>query len=297
MSRIKLMYFSLAISTFFDSIIQNCFPMNKKLLLFLGVTSFTGLNVFGWGQKGHDTVAYIAECHLTPATKTAVEQLLDGKSIVYYSNWLDNASHTPEYAYTKTWHYKNIDADKTYESAPINKDGDIVEAINKQIAILSSADSSKEEKRLSVIMLVHFLGDIHQPMHMGRASDRGGNSHRVSFFDRSSNLHSIWDSSLPEAAHKWSYTEWQNQIDRASQEEEAQIISDKNPASWGKETYLIAKDIYERTPENTKISYDYISEWTPVIESQFLKGGLRLADLLNTLFDTGYIGFNKTSND
>ena len=74
------------------------------------VLAACSLQVFGWGQKGHDTVAYIAECHLTPATKQAVESLLDGKSIVYWANWLDNASHTPEYAYSKTWHYKNIDA-------------------------------------------------------------------------------------------------------------------------------------------------------------------------------------------
>ena len=74
---------------------------------------------FGWGQKGHDTVAFIAENHLTETTRAAVDSILDGKSPVYWANWLDNASHTPEYAYTKTWHYKNVDADRTYaESQP-----------------------------------------------------------------------------------------------------------------------------------------------------------------------------------
>ena len=80
-------------------------------------------SAFGWGQKGHDTVAYIAECHLTPEAKAAAEALLDGNSIVYYSNWLDNASHTPEYAYSKTWHYKNVDADVSYDDAPLNDKG------------------------------------------------------------------------------------------------------------------------------------------------------------------------------
>lgn len=270
--------------------------MKKKFFLLVNL-AFTGLNMFGWGQKGHDVIAYIAECHLTPTTKITVEELLDGKSIVYYSNWLDNASHTPEYSYTKTWHYKNIDADQTFENAPINKDGDIVEAINKQISILSDPNSSTDDKRLSLIILVHLLGDIHQPMHMGHASDRGGNSHRVSFFDRSSNLHSVWDSSLPEAAHKWSYTEWQNQIDRSTANDIDIIVSDKNPMSWGYETYLLANEIYDKTPENFKISYDYIAEWTPIIEAQFLKGGLRLADLLNSLFDTNNDGFKQTPNE
>lgn len=102
----------------------------------------TSLASFGWGQKGHDTVAYIAECNLT-AAKAAAEELLDGKSIVYYANWLDNASHTPEYAYSKTWHYKNIDADKTFQDAPLNEKGDIVRALDEQIKILGDKKNRK----------------------------------------------------------------------------------------------------------------------------------------------------------
>ena len=84
---------------------------------------------WGWGQKGHDVTAYIAERHLTPATAAAVDSIFDGRSLVYWANWLDNASHTPEYAYSKTWHYRNIDADQTYESMPKNPQGDVVDAI------------------------------------------------------------------------------------------------------------------------------------------------------------------------
>ena len=67
------------------------------------------LESFGWGQKGHDIVAYIAECNLSPRVYRKVVAALDGHSPVYYANWLDGASHTPEYAYTKTWHYVNVD--------------------------------------------------------------------------------------------------------------------------------------------------------------------------------------------
>lgn len=116
----------------------------RTLLAAMAVT--TSLASFGWGQKGHDTVAYIAECNLTPAAKAAAEELLDGKSIVYYANWLDNASHTPEYAYSKTWHYKNIDADKTFQDAPLNEKGDIVRALDEQIKILGDKKKSKEER-------------------------------------------------------------------------------------------------------------------------------------------------------
>ncbi|MCM1152804.1 MAG: S1/P1 nuclease [Muribaculum sp.] len=247
---------------------------------------------FGWGQKGHDTVAAIAEQHLTEATRQMIDSLLDGKSIVYYANWLDNASHTPEYAYSKTWHYKNIDADKTYENAPDIKEGNIVQALYDQTEVLQNPNATKDEKALALKMVVHFLGDIHQPMHMGRQTDLGGNRHYVKYFKSATNLHTVWDSRLPESAHKWSYSEWVDQIDRATPKEADLIVKGGTPTSWGKETYEICKDVYAKTPVDTNIEYDYISEWTPTVETQFLRGGLRLADLLNSVFDPAYMPQN-----
>lgn len=262
--------------------------MNKLLgaSIIAGLAAATSLPSFGWGQKGHDTVAYIAECHLTSEAKAAAEQLLGGKSIVYYANWLDNASHTDEYAYSKTWHYKNIDADETYRSARKNPKGDIVTALNEQSAILGDALRSEEERSLALKMVVHLLGDIHQPMHLGHASDLGGNRWRVKYFNSSKNLHSIWDSNLVESAHKWSYTEWQQQIDRATPEEVAKILSATRPDEWANETFEICKRVYDTTAPETNIEYTYIADWTPTIEQQLLKGGLRLANLLNQLLGT-----------
>jgi len=270
--------------------------MIARNIISSGFLCLSALSAFAWGQKGHDTTAYIAENHLTPITKAVVEELLDGKSMVYFANWLDNASHTPEYAYSKTWHYKNIDHGIDYDKAPLLESGDIVRAINEQVQVLQNKDASREEHQLALKMVIHLLGDIHQPMHMGHASDLGGNRWVVKYFGRDNNLHSVWDSSLPESAHKWSYTEWQQQIDRVSEAEEREILKDGNPYKWGEETYNICKQVYAKTPEDTKISYDYIAEWTPVIEQQFLKGGLRLADLLNSIYDPYYQPENTIVN-
>lgn len=256
--------------------------MNKiynKILLALGMMS--ALTAYPWGQKGHDTVAYIAECHLSPEAKAAAEELLDGRSIVYYANWLDNASHTPEYSFSKTWHYKNIDEDETFETAKINEKGDIVTALEKQISVLRDTTLSKEERSLALKMTVHLLGDIHQPLHLGHASDLGGNRWEVRYFKNPTNLHSVWDSKIVESAHKWSYSEWQEQIDRADTAQTAEILSLSTPQDWAKETYMISKEVYEKTPQDFNIEYNYIAEWTPLIEQQFLKGGLRLAEVLN----------------
>lgn len=262
--------------------------MGSKHISSAALAVLIAANAFGWGQKGHDTVAFIAENHFTQATADSVANILDGKSAVYWANWLDNASHTPQYAYSKTWHYKNIDAGQSFDKAPKIKEGDIVRALDAQILILKSPTATKQEKSLALKIIIHLLGDIHQPMHMGHASDRGGNHWNVKNFNRSTNLHSSWDSFLPEQAHKWSYSEWQSQIDRLSPAEQAEILEKRTPESWARETYDICTQIYETTPEGTTIAYDYVAEWTPVVEQQFLRGGLRLADLLNSIFDPSY---------
>ena len=245
------------------------------------------LAAFGWGQKGHDTVIYIAENHLTDATKAAVDSLCDGKSPVYWANWLDNASHTPEYAYTKTWHYKNVDADRTYDDMPANPAGDAIGAIKQQIEILSNPATTKPEAQLALKILIHVVGDMHQPMHMGHATDLGGNRTKVKFFGRDTNLHSIWDSNLVESAHKWSYTEWQQQLDRLSPEEEVLVVQG-TVDDWGRETIEITRDVYNFFQPGLNVSYDQVAYWAPTIEQQLLRGGLRLAHVLNTIYDPSY---------
>lgn len=261
-------------------------------ILLSGICCFNVLAAAAWGQKGHDVTAFIAENHLTPSTKAVVDSILDGKSIIYWANWMDNASHTPEYNYSRTWHYKNIDADQTYENAPDHQAGNVVTALRREIDILRNPKSDKEDKALALKMIVHFVGDMHQPMHMGHQSDLGGNKVEIKYFDSPVNLHSLWDSRLPEAAHKWSYTEWQQQLDRLSEQEEADVVAG-NIDTWAKQSYLISKDIYDSTPKGTKASYDYIAAWTPVVEQQFLNGGLRLAFILNSILDPGFSGHSE----
>ena len=132
-------------------------------------------------------------------------------------------------------------------------------------------------------MLIHLVGDMHCPMHTGRLSDIGGNQRPVLMFGRRTNLHSAWDSAILEAGHKWSYTEWQEQIDRLT-DDEAALVQAGEPQDWLKETHAICVGIYEDSPEGTKISYDYVDKYTPVIEQQFVRGGYRLARLLNEIY-------------
>ncbi|WP_297057667.1 S1/P1 nuclease [uncultured Duncaniella sp.] len=258
-----------------------------KRLLSSAMSLSVAISAFAWGQKGHDVTAYIAEQHFTPATLAAVTDLLDGMSPVYWANWLDNASHTPEYAYSKTWHYKNVDADKTYWTQPEQPGGDIVQALRMNIGILSDSTKSQDERGLALKMVIHLMGDLHQPMHMGHATDRGGNGVKLRYFGRDANLHGIWDSNLVESAHKWGYTEWQQQLDRLPEETEVVTVGG-NLDDWAQKTVAISRQVYAAMPAGTNVSYNEVAEWAPVIEAQLLIGGLRLAHVLNSIYDPAY---------
>lgn len=255
----------------------------KKILIIMLALCAT-LPSFGWGQKGHDVVAYIAECNLKPEVYQKVVDRLGGHSLVYYANWLDNASYSDRYRYTKTWHYANVDDGYTYDTMPKNEKGDVVTAINGIIAELKSGKLSAEQEGIRLRMLIHLVGDIHCPMHAGRLSDRGGNGVIVKFFGKDTKLHSLWDTALVESAHKWSYTEWEQQINRYCTPKRKAEIAKGEPKDWLKESHAIATEIYKATPEKSKVSYDYIAYYAPVIEQRLLAGGLRLAMILNEIY-------------
>lgn len=262
---------------------------NPTLRLFLPAVFALSFSLcFAWSQKGHDVTAHIAERHLTDATKAAVDSLFEGKSLVYWSNWLDNASHNKPLAYTKTWHYKNIDGTGDYNLSAQHPQGNIITGLTSQIEILASPDATREQKVLALKIVTHLMGDLHQPLHMGKLEDMGGNKIKVKFFDRDTNLHSVWDGSVVESGHKWSYSEWADQLDRPALTANSQEIIAGDLNDWGMETWEIARRVYDATPNGTKISYNYIADWTPVVEQQFLRGGLRLAHVLNTIFDPQY---------
>ena len=220
---------------------------------------------FGWGQKGHDVVAYVAECHLSRRAAKRITAALEGHSPVYYANWLDNASHTPEYAYTSTWHYANVDEGYTYETMPRNEAGDVVTALNDIIARLRKGGLSQEEENIALRMLIHLMGDLHCPMHAGHKSDLGGNTVAVTFFGEPAKLHTVWDTHLVEAAHKWGYTEWRQQIDRMPKAER-EALCEGSVEDWFAETAVICGRIYEEIPAGANISYDEVARYAPVIE-------------------------------
>ena len=251
-------------------------------------------NAFAWGAKGHDIVAAIAEQHLTPKAKRKINKLLDGRSIVYYSSWMDNIQNSPYwengYNKTKTWHYANVDKGLTYQTMQKNENGDVVnglEFLTRQMT--ENYDNLTDSMRVDYLkMIVHMVGDLHCPMHAGRLSDRGGNGMKVKWFGQNTNLHSVWDSKIVASARNWSYSEWVENLDRTSKEYKKNVTVGSY-RDWFAETVENAASIYEYVEdlgqENPNLSYQFVYDFSPMLEESMLNGGYRLAYILNYIFE------------
>ena len=156
-------------------------------------------------------------------------------------------------------------------------------AIQKQEAIIKDKNATKEDKEIAVIFLIHLMGDLHQPFHVGKAEDQGGNLVPLTFFREQTNLHSLWDSKLVDF-QKYSYTEYADVLDKKSKDEVEKIQSG-NLEDWLFESYNTAAKIYSQTPINGNYSYDYNYKFSGIMEDQLLKGGLRLAKILNEILE------------
>lgn len=268
--------------------------MKRKFSASLCITLLLcSISAYAWGPKGHDVVAAIAEQHLTRKARKAIDEILDGKSIVYYSSWMDNIQNSPEweggYDRTKTWHYANVDKGHTYETMPKNEKGDVVTGLvflTKELT--ENYDDLSEQTRADYVkMIVHMVGDMHCPMHAGRLSDLGGNKMKVRWFGQNTNLHSVWDSKMIDAARKWSYSEWVDQLDRTDRKFRKSVMRGTYE-DWFKETVSGAASIYDYVEalevENPDLSYQFVYDFSPLLEDRLLVGGYRLAYVLNMIF-------------
>ena len=239
-------------------------------------------NPIDWGRTGHRVTGEIAEMHLTKKAKKTIDDLLGGESLAFVSTFADEIRSDERYREFGPWHYVNFPFGGTYEASPKSEKGDIYVAINKCISILKDKTTSTEDKAFYLKMLVHFVGDIHQPLHVGIAEDKGGNDFQVRWFNEGTNLHTVWDTKMIEE-YNMSYSEL---AVNANQLSKSQIASLQNASvkDWMYESRALCEDIYQNTTSGEKLSYKYMYRYVTVIRTQLQKGGIRLAGILNDIF-------------
>ena len=169
-----------------------------------------------------------------------------------------------------------------YENTPKNKKGDIIVGIQNCIDVLKDATTSQKDKEFYLRMLVHFIGDLHMPLHVGLKEDRGGNSFKVKWFGKQTNLHSVWDTKIIEG-YEMSYTELTSNVDVLSKKE-IQTIQSGAVTDWMYESRTLCEDVYANTTQGENLGYKYMYRYVNVSRKQLQKAGLRLASILNEIY-------------
>lgn len=185
--------------------------MKKVLLLAAALLMLQVDTASAWGRTGHDAIAYIAECHLTPRARRVIERYL-GHSIVYDASWMDDWRSEPQYAWGRTIHSASVD--DQFEYMP-DKRGDVVSGLERSIETLADYRTQDDSTVVACLRcIIHFMGDLHCPGHV-RYGGGKLKSYPVYFNGRKYNYHTVWDDVILESCHRWSYLEYGHQLDAA----------------------------------------------------------------------------------
>jgi hypothetical protein len=262
----------------------------RRLIAALLVVSISS-PVLAWGPQGHKIITRVATARLTPAASKAVRELLNpGDTLVDICDWADHDGHdvVPGSA---SWHYVNVPiGDSKYEDRHSPRSGSVVTKIGHYRKVLSDKSASRRDRQLALLFLVHFVEDIHQPLHVGDNHDRGGNDTQIQFDGRGTNLHALWDSGLIRHIDR-NENHWTERIDALLTPAHVKEWSSLKVEDWANESLSAAKRAYDwpvgsKTPihRGASLDDDYARHVEPILLEQMAKGSVRLADELNAIF-------------
>ena len=256
----------------------------RKLLLSLLLLS-CGPQAMAWGPQGHQTVAELADRQLRPAARAEVARLLAGEpspSLAGVADWADEVRAGDSGAKrTSQWHFVKFEADCGYVPARDCPGGDcVIAAINRNFLALADRARPDGERRDALKFLVHFVGDVHQPLHASPMEDKGGNEFQISYEGEGSNLHQAWDRLILQHGAR-SPRDYADALDRRPPlAADPTRQSDRPAVDWAVESCRLVADagIY---PASHVITNDYLNAHRPLAEQRLRQAGGRLADMLN----------------
>ena len=256
--------------------------LNRSLIILIAlVSSSISSTAFAWGVLGHRVVAQLAQKQLTSAAQVQVDRLLavtGAHRLADIATWPDDLRDLDPNLFKQTsrLHYINFRSrDCIYDPPRDCRNGEcVVAAIQHYAAILGDRSRSDAERAQALSFVVHFVGDVHQPLHASYLDDKGGNDYQVRWHDRGTNLHKIWDTTMLNSTDL-SYQALANQL-----AENARAVPQGNPAQWAEESCRIVRDdgVY---PPTRNIDAAYVERELPVAEERLREAGARLAALLN----------------
>lgn len=257
-------------------------------VLFVVIMSLAVQQSFAWGTTGHRIVADIAQRHLTKKAKKAIAELYGKEPLAFWANWPDfiKSDTTHEWDQTSKWHYVdvpgNLNKEDFLKDLKSLKGENLYTQIPAMIAQMKDKSLEVEKRKNALTFLIHLIGDLHQPLHVGRGEDQGGNKIPVFWFDKQTNLHSLWDSGLIDF-QQYAYSEYATVLDVIDKQQQ-KAIQESSLDDWFYESHLLSDKVYALSPAGSKLSYKYNYIFQNDLNNQLLKGGLRLAEVLNEAF-------------
>lgn len=234
-----------------------------------------------WGQIGHYVTGYVAESYLDDDVRAKVADVLGDITLPRACVWMDDVRSDSAFDYTRTWHWATILDGKTYEETEQEPTGDVISASEEMIASLKSGTLSPEQERINLKLLIHMIGDMHMPLHVGNGTDRGGNQVRVQWMGDNSNLHRVWDSDIINSL-QMSYTELAREVDFMDAETVAMWQSG-TVRDWAGESVLYRDDVYD-LPDDMRLGYEYRYYKKDIIFLRLAQAGVRIAGVLNEIY-------------
>ncbi|MEC5395444.1 S1/P1 nuclease [Bergeyella sp. RCAD1439] len=241
--------------------------------------------LWAWGTTGHRVIAEVAENHLNGRAKKELRKLIGSQKLAYWANWPDfiRSDTTGVWKSTEAWHYVNIppQSDRAVfeQMLQSQKGPNLYTEIKRLSSKLKNRQTPSAERAIALRFLVHLMGDLAQPMHIGRQEDLGGNKIKLSFFGEPTNLHALWDSRLVDHS-RYSYSEYARVLDVKNRRERRAIMAG-SLEDWFYEYHQVTNTIYAYTGAEKNYAYDYVYRFNDVLERQLYYGGLRLAKVLN----------------
>ena len=260
-------------------------PLNMRLKTFwtVSLVLVSILPSFGWGQTGHRVVGEIATSQLKPCTEKKIAAILQGESLAMCSTWMDEVKSDKAYDHWDPWHYCTIGDHQSYAEAGTPSQGDILMKLDEITRELETKKFKHGGEANAIKILVHLLGDLHQPLHVGRGDDKGGNDFKIKYFGKSSNLHRIWDSDLIDGT-QLSYTEYSQHLLRTTTQDRVKQHQSGSYLDWANESKALRMAGIYPPADLENLSYQYGYENYSRLEDRLVQAGVRLAMVLNRIY-------------
>lgn len=251
-----------------------------RLVSLFALLTSVSIASFGWGRTGHHTIVDIAQNYVSKSTLDSINKYLSNDTWHAASTWMDELRGNSQFDYMRKWHYINVDKGQAYNPTIENGDNVVTQLDSAIFKLKNRRNLTPEQVTINLKVIFHLMGDLHNPMHAGYGSDRGGNNVKVVYNGKSFNLHRIWDTEIIET-NQYYKDNISNKINNTKKRELKRIVKG-NATTWFIDARNALPTVYSLTSDT--ITTEYLEHGHPVAENLLFSAGVRLGFTLNDIF-------------